>query len=128
MKDEIKIGNEDRATGLEKAIMDIFDRDWKEFVKHIKEKNRASNYRLLKIIAEVKGLEYLNALKRLMKRVSVDTLITFSNEKSGTPFKQVEWAELGEVYFEQHSTADGMVCNVYIPIKPGKYLHLIKHL
>lgn len=107
---------------------DIFEEDWKEFIQEVQRKNRESNYRLLTVIKKVKGKEYLNSLKAIMKKVGTGALLRFTNERKGVPFTQKRWEGVGEVYVDQYSSAEGMVCDLYIQVKEGKYLTLKKHL
>lgn len=109
------------------AIDSWFEQGWREFVKHIREENRESNYRLMKVIARVKGVEYLESLKVILKTVGTGSRIRFSNKATGVIFRKSEWNGIGDVYIDQRSVPDGMKCNIYMPVKDGKFLHLISH-
>jgi hypothetical protein len=104
-----------------------FEEDWKKFVNHIREENRRSNYRLMKVVAKMKGKEYVNSLKLILKTVGTGSLIKFSKEAKGFAFNKPEWAGIGEVYINQRSTSlyEGMMtCDIYMPVKEGKFLHI----
>ena len=102
-----------------------FEEDWKQFVKSIREENRRSNYRLMKVIAKVKGIEYLESLKVILKTIGTGSLIRFSNKASGTVFHKPEWNGIGDIYIDQRSMPkDVMKCDIYMPLNPGKFLHL----
>lgn len=104
-----------------------FEEGWKEYVKHIREENRRSNYRLMKAVAKVNGREYLESLKVILKTVGTGSLIRFSNKATGIVFCKPEWRGIGDVYIDQRSTTDGMKCDIYMPVKSGKFLHLTTH-
>lgn len=107
---------------------DIFDEGWKEFIKHIQEQHRRSNYRLMKVVGRVKGKEYLQSLKVILKTVGTGSLITFSKTAKGLVFLNPKWVGIGEVYIDQRSTPDGIMrCDIYMPLKPGKFLHITTH-
>ena len=113
----------------ENIWIDPFEEDWKEFVKGIREENRKSNYRLLKVIKRVKGDAYLNSLKHVLKSAGTFHLIKFSKEKRGLIFKRPEWSGIGNVSIDQRSHAQGgMKQDIYIPLKPGKYLHIQNYI
>lgn len=109
------------------AVDEWFDQGWREFVKHVREENRQSNYRLMKVVARVKGIEYLESLKVILKTVGTGSRIRFSNVATGVIFRKPEWNGIGDVYVDQRSSPEGMKCNIYMPLKEGKYLHLISH-
>jgi hypothetical protein len=104
-----------------------FEQGWREFVKHVREENRQSNYRLMKVVAKVKGAEYLESLKVILKTVGTGSRIRFSNKAFGLTFRKPEWEGIGDVYIDQRSGPDGMKCNIYLPVKKGKYLTLTSH-
>lgn len=109
------------------AVEDIFEQGWREFVKHIREENRQSNYRLMKVIARVKGVEYLESLKVILKTVGAGSRIRFANKAKGIVFHKPEWSGIGDIYIDQRSTPEGMRCEIYMPVKEGKYLYLTSH-
>lgn len=109
-------------------IDDLFDEGWKEFIKHVQEQHRRSNYRLMKVVGRVKGKAYLQSLKFILKTVGSGSLITFSNTAKGLVFSRKEWAGIGDVIIDQRSTADGIMrCEIFMPLKPGKFLHITTH-
>jgi len=119
--------NNDRESPIESMVTMMFEDDWKAFMKGISEENRASNYRLLKVVARVKGPEYLQGVKHLLKKVGTATRITFVNKAKGLHFSNPKWNACGEVLIDQRSTAEGMQMDIYVPVKPGKYLYLRKY-
>jgi hypothetical protein len=82
---------------------------------------------MLKVIARAKGPEYLESLKVILKTIGTGSRIRFSNKATGLIFRKPEWNGIGDVYIDQRSGPDGMKCNIYMPVKEGKYLHLISH-
>jgi len=114
--------NEQRTVHF--IIDDWFEEGWKEFVKHVQEENRRSNYRLMKVVGRVRGKAYLNSLKSILKTVGGGSLIRFSNEAKGLVFTKPEWSGIGGVIIDQRSTPDGMRCDIYMPVKKDKFLHV----
>jgi hypothetical protein len=119
--------NNDREHPVEQFFDEIFDAGWKAYIKTLQEENRASNYRLLKVIAKVKGTEFLQGVKHLLQKVGTATRITFVNKAKGIHFSNPDWTACGDVLIDQRSTAEGMQMDIYIPVKPNKYLWLRKH-
>lgn len=108
-------------------IDDWFDEGWREFVKHVQQENRRSNYRLMKVVGRVKGKAYLNSLKVILKTVGAGSLIRFADNAKGLVFNKSEWSGIGDVIIDQRSTSDGMKCDIYMPVKKGKFLHITTH-
>jgi hypothetical protein len=119
--------NNDRESPIESMVAIMFENDWKAFIKGISEENRASNCRLLKAVAKAKGAEYMKGVKHLLQKVGTATRITFANKAKGMHFSNPEWNACGKVMIDQRSTAEGMQMEIYIPVKPGKYLYLRKY-
>jgi hypothetical protein len=119
--------NNDREHPVEKFFEEVFEAGWKSFINSMKDEHRKSNYRLLKVIDKVKGRAYLNSVKTIIKNVGADSLIRFSNEASGQVFTYPEWVSCGPVQIDQRSTAEGMVMEIYIPVKENKYLWIRKY-
>ena len=119
--------NNDREHPVEQFFEDAFDAGWKAFVKKIQEENRVSNFRLLRVIEKVKGPEYLQGVKHLMQKVGTGNRIVFAKNAHGLHFSNPEWNACGQVLIDQRSTAEGMQMDIYIPVKPNKYLWLRKH-
>lgn len=119
----IQLTNDVYAVGVE----DIFEQGWREFVKHVREENRHSNFRLMKVVGKVKGAEYLESLKVILKTVGAGSRIRFANKANGIVFHKPEWSGIGDIYIDQRSTPEGMRCEIYMPVKEGKYLHLTSH-
>lgn len=117
----------DREHPVEQFFDEMFEDGWKEFVKGMREENRASNYRLLKVIANAKGPEFLQGVKHLLQKVGTATRITFVNKAKGMHFNNPVWSACGGVLIDQRSTSEGMQMDIYIPVKPNKYLWLRKH-
>src|SRR6476659_2282299 len=118
--------NNSREHPIEQFFDEIFEHDWKEFMKGVREENRASNCRLLKVVAKVKGTEFMAGVKHLLQKAGTATRITFVNEAKGMHFSNPKWKACGQVLIDQRSTSEGMQMEIYIPIKPGKYLYLSK--
>lgn len=115
------------ARAIYEAIDESFERGWREYVKHIREENRQSNYRLMKVIARVKGFDYLDSLKVILKTVGTGSRLRFADKATGMIFRKPEWKGIGDVYIDQRSTPEGMKCEIYMPVKKGKFLHLTSY-
>jgi len=114
----------DNESKVNFIIDDWFDEGWNEFVKQIQEENRISNYRLMKVVGRVRGKAYLNSLKSILKTIGAGSLIRFSDEAKGVVFNKPEWSGIGDVIIDQRSTPVGMRCDIYMPVKKGKFLHV----
>lgn len=110
------------------TVIDMwFDAGWRQFMKHIREENRQSNYRLMKVVARVKGKAYLNSMKVILRTVGTGQRIRFADKACGAIFRNPKWEGIGDVWIDQRSSSEGMKLDIYMPIKPGKFLHLISH-
>ena len=121
----MKLENE-RQHPVEGVLMEILNEDWKKFLQSIRDENRQSNYRLLKVVGMVKGEAYLDSLKVILKQAGTAHLIRFSNKATGQVFNDKHWAGVGSVHIDQRSTAEGMIMDIYILVKPNKYLWIRK--
>lgn len=118
MDNDIKIGNEERSTPLEDAIEDMFDDGWKEFVKDIIDKNKASNFRLLTVVEKVKGKDFSSDLKRILKTVGGTCRIEIVRKVLGIQMNDRRWKSFPVIWVNQKQSS------IYGANKPEGYLYV----
>jgi len=118
MDKEISLGNEDRSTPLEDYLEKEFDKGWESFVKKIIEENKASNYRLLKVLEGVKDKQYVNDAKAILKTVGGTCRIEIVRSITGMQMKDRRWKSFPTIWVNQKQSS------IYGNNKPEGWLYV----
>lgn len=124
MENEIKLGNEDRSTPLENYIEKEFDKGWVEFVKGIIEENKASNYRLLRVLEKRQGKQFVNDAKAILKTVGGTCRIEIVRSTAGMQMSDRRWKSFPLIWVNQKQTSiygkpEGWI---YVPLDAKRFL------
>lgn len=101
---------------------DIFDRDWKAFVKTIRQENARSNRRLYKILTEIKGKSFVQSLDKIAKKLGGLPKIRVAREPKGILLKDNRYSGITEMWIDQKQTEEGATGQIYIQVKENRWV------
>lgn len=104
-----------------KALDDIFNAGWNDFVQTMRDNNDRSNYRLLKLIEKIKGELFVTELKVLLKRVDFG-MLRITRIPIGLCVGENRFATIQKVWVNQKSVdgqAHGSIC---VEVKTDRWI------
>jgi hypothetical protein len=122
MKNESKLGNEDRTTALEDYILKGFWRGWRNYVKGIRAENERSNKRLYRVLWKFKSQLFTTEVDAFAKINGGLPKIRVAKEPKGIRLKDNRWRSIPEIWIEQKQTAQGPAGSIYIQVKDNRWI------
>lgn len=111
---------------LYKVLDRYFDAGWREFVREIWKKNDTSNFRMFKIISELRGNEFVEELIRLMKMMkSKHAVLKLTKKPKGILLNQAGFKHIPVMMVEKYPSGNYSEGAAYIELKGRHWLSFV---
>lgn len=106
-----------------KVLDKYFDAGWREFVKGIRAANDISNFRMFKIVRNLKGNDFVKDLIAFMSSTkNKHALLELSKEPKGMKFKDARYKTIPELWIDKYPSGQYREGDVYFQIKDDRWL------
>lgn len=108
-------------------LEEIFDRDWKDFIRSVQQENAKSNRRLYKIIEAIRGKSFVDSLKHCVKATSKGWVpkLRIARKPEGIRLSDNRWSGISQIWVNQKSSTEmGMEGAVYVQVKENRFVKI----
>lgn len=106
-------------------LEELFDEDWKNFVRGVRQENAKSNRRLFKIVEKIKGKSFVDSVNRLSKQGGRLPQIRISRKPEGIKLKDNRWSAIPEIWIDQKQSVEREATgHIYIQVKENRWLKI----
>ncbi len=108
---------------LEKYINREFDKGWKDFVGEIREKNKISNQRLIKVVYAVLGQSVADDLISLSLTIDPGAYLFLVSKPKGIELKDDRWVSFPTIWADYQSGQYAGQC-LYVKLRDNKFIKI----
>ncbi len=113
------------ANDIQAIFDDPFERDWKNFVRLIRQENARSNRRLYKILTGIKGKSFVDSVDRLAKQNGHLPKIRITKKPEGIRLKDGRWSAIPEIWIDQKQSVQREATgNIYVQVNENRWLKI----
>lgn len=106
---------------LSAAIDQYFNDGWKQFAKDCRQRNRVSNERMYRLLAAIKGPEFVEQVRQYKITVRAkDSRLRIARKPLGLPAPSKEF---GTIWVHQGRNGLGKYTRIWIQVKPDRWIH-----
>lgn len=109
---------------------EMLDREWRNFIRWVRQENAKSNRRLYKIIEAIRGKSFVDSLKNLVKATSKGGLpqLRITRRPEGIRLSDNRWSGIPEIWVDQRSHVEiGIKGAVYVQVKENRFVKINFH-
>lgn len=108
-----------------KVLDKYFDDGWKSFVKGIQQENDISNVRLFKILASLKGNDFVADLIKLMGKHHKHAYLELTKNPKGILLKDSRFKTIPELMIDKYTAGSYREGKVYVQVKPDRWVGFV---
>jgi len=114
---------------LYKVLDKYFDAGWKEYVKGIRKQNVEANEELYKDILAIKGEEFVEDLKSLLKDIKLQhSLLTIATKPEGIELNDSRYTTIPKIWITQKLgsiySENGLTGSMCIQLKEDRWIKI----
>lgn len=108
-----------------KVLDKYFDAGWKHWVQGIQQQNDVSNVRLLKILSQIKGNDFVADLIALMGKKNKHAYLELTRKPKGIVLKDGRFANIPELMIDKYTSGSYREGKVFIQIKKDRWVSFV---
>ena len=111
-----------------KVLDRFFDAGWREYVKDIHRRNDVSNIRTFKILSQLKDVDFVRDLMKLMKLMKCEhALLNFTKKlpEKGVWLNDQRTKGIPKLYVWKYPSGQYCDCSIHIQVKENRFVYFI---
>ena len=108
-----------------KVLDKYFDAGWKSFVKGIQQENDISNVRMFKILAALKGNDFVADLIKLMGKNHKHAYLELTKKPKGILLKDSRFKTIPDLMIDKYTAGSYREGKVYVQVKSDRWVGFV---
>lgn len=110
---------------LYKVLDQYFDAGWREWVKEIRKGNDISNLRMFKILASIKGTDFINDLIALMGKKNKSAYLELTKHPKGMLLQDSRFKTIPEIMIDKYPSTSYRQGKVFIQVNHNRWVSFV---
>lgn len=116
--------NNPKREALYSALDSVFNAGWEVFVKQLREENDRCNERLFRVVAAIKGNDFVDELRKFHAEIEEQSLIRVVRKPSGMQITDNRWNFMKTFWIDQRNISGEYHGSICIQVKENRWLKI----